>query len=344
MIQKIFQLSSFHKKTYLLEMNETVSFCFNCSTAIIRDKAGKQISAVKPLKYYVRQESALPLYLITSDLHQPYMFYNKSGYLQIRASIVKKMKCFCNCFNLTKKTFFLALDYLDRICSRMLSFDEVDLNQIYQLCIILASKFQENGVKGMEIKNIISKVSNNYTKDELYLLQLLNYDLLVYTSYDILMDILHTGFLFNNENFCMKKMHTVYGKIENMIYLFSESKYYIDWTHKERALAIIGFIRETLGLVPFSKNIQILCMHEFGYIHNYLNCLNRVKKCFKFNNDSRKNDNCSNHSDSTTDANSDINSDNVSESNSDNSSDNNFENNNVNISYKKNNNNKNYIF
>jgi len=338
MIQRIFQLSSFHKKNYLFEMNETVSFCFNCSTAVIRDKSGNKISAVKPLKYYVRQESALPLYLFTSDNHQPYIFNNKSGYLKIRASIIKKMKNLCNCFKLTKKTFFLALDYLDRICSRMMDFDEVDLNQIYQLCIILAAKFQENGVKGMEIKNIISKVSNNYTKDELYLLQLLNYDLHAYTSYDILMDILHTGFLFNNENFCMRKMHSVYGKIENMIYLFTESKHYIDWTHKERAIAIIGFIRETLGLVPFSKNIQTLLMHEFSYLNNYLNCLNRVKKCFKFNEDSKKNDTCSNHSDSTTDGNSDNNSDNISESNSDNNSENNNENNNVNISFSNNNN------
>jgi len=335
MIQKIFQLSSFHKKKYLFEMNKTVSFCFNCSSAVIRDKSGKEISAVKPLKYYVRQESAMPLYLITPDNHQPYMFLNKSGYLEIRGSIVKKMKCFCNCFKLTKKTFFLALDYFDRICSRMMDFDEVDLNQIYQLCIILASKFQENGVKGMEIKNIISKVSNNYSKDELYLLQLLNYDLHAYTSYDILMDILHTGFLFNNENFCMRKMHSVYGKIENMIYLFAESKHYIDWTHKERALAIIGFIRETLGLVAFSNNIQILCMLEFANIHNYLNCLSRVRKCFKFIEDTKKNNNCSNHSDSTTDSNSDNNSDSVSESNSDNNSENNFDNNNVNISFNK---------
>lgn len=335
MIQKILQLSSFHKKKYLFEMSETVSFCFNCSTAVIKDKSGKEISAIKPLKYYVRQESALPLFLFTSDSHQPYMFYNKSGYLKIRASIIKKIKCFCDCFKLTKKTFFLALDYLDRICSRMMDFDEVDLNQIYQLCIILASKFQENGVKGMEIKNIIYKGSNNYSKDELYLLQLLNYDLHAYTSYDILMDILHTGFLFNNENFCMKKMHSVYGKMENMLYMFAESKHYIDWTHKERALAIIGFIRETLGLVAFSKNVQIVCMHEFTDIHNYLNCLNRVKKCFKFKEDTQKNDNCSNHSDSNTDANSDNNSDNVSESNSDYNSENNIENNNVNISFKK---------
>lgn len=338
MIQKIFQLSSFHKKNYLFEMSETVSFCFNCSTAVIRDKSGKIISAVKPLKYYIRQESALPLFLITPDYHQPYMFYNKSGYLEIRGSIVKKMKSFCNCFKLTKKTFFLALDYLDRICSRMMDFDEVDLNQIYQLCIILASKFQENGVKGMEIKNIICKISNNYSKDELYLLQLLNYDLHIYTSYDILMDILHTGFLFNNENFCMRKMHSVYGKIENMLYLFAESKHYIDWTHKERALAIIGFIRETLGLVAFSKNVQLICMHEFSHIHNYLNCLNRVKKCFKFCEDNKSNDNSSNHSDSITDANSDNNSDNVSESNSDNNSENISENNNVSISIKKKNN------
>ena len=310
MMQQKLPINYLHKRQYCFEITQKVSFCFNCSSAIITDKLGNEITTIKPLKYHVPQETALPIFLNFSDIHKPYIFFNKSSYLKIRTSIVQKMKQFCNFFKLTKKTFFLALDYLDRICSKMMNFDLEDIKQISQLCIILASKYQENGVKGMEVKKLSCGVSTNYSDDELYLLQLLNYDLHCFTCYDIIMDLLHTGFLFNDEKFSIKKMHLIYGKIENMLYLFSESKYYIDWTHKEIALGIIGLIRETLGLVAFSNNIQTVCMNEYANIYNYLGCLNRLRKCFKFKVDDN------NHSDST-DSNSDNNSDNLSENNSD---------------------------
>ena len=337
------QINYAHKKKYRFELSQNVSFCFRCSTAIITDKSGNEISTIKPLRFHIPQETALPIFINIPDTHKPYQFINKQGYIKIRTLIVKNMKLFCNYFKLTKKTFFLALDYFDRICSRMMAFDLEALKQISQLCIILASKFQENGVKGMEVKKLSCGVSSNYSKDELYLLQLLNYDLHTFTSYDILMDILHSGFLFNDEDFSISKMHSIYGKIENMLYLFSESKHYIDWTHKEIALAIIGLIRETLGLVAFNKNVQTVCMNEDADTHNYLSCLNRLRKCFKFKEEdkSTKNNNNNNHSDSNTESNTDNNSennsDNVSESNSD-YSDNKLENKNVISSSEKKNN------
>jgi hypothetical protein len=300
-----------HKQQFRLELNQQKSFCVNCSSAIITDKSGKEISTIKPLKYHIPQETSLPIFLLLSDNHNPYSFLNKSGYIKIRKQIIKDMKLFCNKYKLNKKTFFLALDYLDRICSRMLGFDLEAVKQIYQICIILASKLIENQSKVIEIKKLARIISTNYAKDELYLLTLLNYDLKVFTCYDILIDILNCGFIFNDEDFSVRKMHSIYSEIENILYLFSESKYYIDMTHKEIAMAIMGFIRETLGLVAFSNNIQNMFMHEYVDIHNYVNCLNKLRKCFKLkveDNNKRKNS-----SDSTADSNSDINSDNASE-------------------------------
>ena len=299
-----------HKKQFRLELNQKISFCFNCSSAIITNKSGKEISTIKPLKYHIPQETALPIFLLLSD-NNPYSFLNKSGYIKIRKQIIKDMKLFCSKYKLNNKTYFLALNYLDRICSRMLGFDLEAIKQIYQICIILACKLIENQSKVIEIKKLARIISTNYAKDELYLLTLLNYDLKVFTSYDILIDILNCGFLFDDEEFSIRKIHSIYNEIENILYLFSESKYYIDMTQKEIAMTIIGFIRETLGLVPFSKNIQNVFMHEYVDIYNYINCLNKLRKCFKLKvegNNKRKNS-----SDSTADSNSDINSDNISE-------------------------------
>lgn len=115
----------------------------------------------------------------------------------------------------------------------------------------------------------------------------------------------------------MKKMNSIYDKIENMLYLFCESKHWIYMSPKEIAMGIVGWARDFLGLVPFSKNIQIVFLNEFNDIHNYIKCLNKIKKCFKIkenkNNDNiKKNDinnsgNVGNHSDSTKDSNSDNN-------------------------------------
>ena len=309
------QFINSHKKKYRLEITQKVSFCSKCSTAIIKDKSGNEISTIKPLKYCVPKETCIPSFLINTISPEAHQSSNKSNYIKIRKDIVKIMKSFCEFFGLTPKTFFLALDYFDRIRPKTVVSSFEDLKQISLLCVILASKFQENGAKGMKVKNLSLGTSTNYAADELFILRLLQYDLHAFTSYDILKDMLYTGFIFNDENFSLKKMDLIYDKIENMLYLFSESKYYIEYSQKEIAISIIGLIRERLGLPAFSKNFQIVFMNELSDIHNYLSCLNRLRKIFKFKENAKsKNNIISNHSDSTTESNSDNNSDSITES------------------------------
>jgi hypothetical protein len=224
------------------------------------------------------------------------------------------MKLYCKQLNLNLKTFFSALDYLDRVCSTLSNFETNILNQILDLCLILSAKLNENMNKAMEVKHYLCGSSKkNYISDEFFMLKkLLNYDLIKITSYDILMDILKCGFIFNDEDFQIKKMNSVYDKIEDMLYLFSESKNWITMSPKEIAMGIIGWARDYLGLVPFSKNIQTVFLNEVDDVHNYLKCLNKIKKCFKIkevknDNNNNANNSISNHSDSTKDSLSDNN-------------------------------------
>ena len=294
-----------HEKKDRSEVNQNLSLCFNCSSVILRNENGKEISTIKPLKYFTRQETAVPLFLLNNDI--PYKFINKHDYIKIRIDIVKELKKICTNFKLSKKTYYVSLDYLDKICSKMSAFDKEDLLQIAKICIVLAVKFQENHIKGIEIKkNLGLCSSNNYSKDELYLLQLLDYNLYVNTSFDIMMDIMQTGFLFNCEKFSLKKMNLIYKKMENMLYFFSGTKFYIDMTHKEIAISIIGFIRETLGLVPYDKIMKSVFMNECIDIQSYSLCLQKIKKFFKIKEDENQ---TNNHSDSNTDTNSDSGSD-----------------------------------
>ena len=304
-----------HEKEYLFEISQTTSYCSNCSTVIISDKSGKTISTIKPKKCNYHQEFPLPTYFYKRDTKKIYNFSNDKEYNKIRRDFVKIMKQNCKLLELNLKTFFTALDYFDQICSIFVSFDITSLKQISDLCIILSAKLNENISTAMKVKCALDGSSNkNYVKDELYLLKILKYDLVRITSYDILRDILTCGFIFDDEIFQEKKMNSIYDKMENMLYLFSESKYWIYMSPKEIAMGIVGWARNFLGLVPFSKNIQTVFLNEFNNIHNYIKCFNRIKKCFKIKqnknfDENNKNDinNSSNsvHSDSTKDSNSD---------------------------------------
>ena len=278
-MQQIFISKCFHKSIARLEISKNISLCFNCSSLIIKDELNNEISTIKPPQYSVIQENSIPIFLLIPNKKQ-YTFQNKTSYLNFRTSIIKNMKLICTNLYLNKKTFFLALDYLDRICSKMISFDFEALKQISKFCIILASKFQENAQKYMEVKNFGGMVHNNYLKDELYLLQLLDYDLHVFTCYDILMDILHCGFLFHWENFSVVRMKAVYEKADNILYMFSESKYYIDMTHKEIALSIIGLIRDILGLEAYNNVIKYVFINDQNNFKKYIDYFNKLKRIF----------------------------------------------------------------
>ena len=207
------------------------------------------------------------------------------------------------------KTYFLALDYFLQICSILTSFSTGNLLEIVDICIILAAKTNETKDKAKKVRFMLlgNISSDKYIKDEQYILGKLNYDLFRITTYDILMDILKCGFIFNDEQFNYNIFNSVYNQIENMLYLLSETKHYINMTPKEIAIGLMGLAREILGLSAFNENIKIVFMNikEYDDIHkyNYLKCLNKIRKCFKIleSNDGVKN----NNSDSTKDSNSD---------------------------------------
>ena len=285
-----------HEQKDICEINSNTNYCYKCSSLIVKDETQNLISSIKPTNYLIPQETT-PLFLSLVDDHRPHTFMNKNNYVKIRTKIIKEMKNFCNYCNLQKRTFFLAVEYFDKICSKMIAFNLDALKQITQFCLILAVKFQENGSKAMEIqKNISQKISNNFKKDEIYLLKLLDYDLNTITSYDVLLDIMTCGFLFEDENISLKKMSIIYTKMENMIYLFSESKYYIDMTPKEIAIAIISLIRESFGLETFSNKRfkSVFSINDITDEKLYLNCLYKIKKCFKIKIEDNKTKNKSN--------------------------------------------------
>ena len=126
------------------ELTKNLSYCYQCSSLILVNETQSVISTVKPNDRYQIQETT-PLFLSLIDEHRPRNFINKIEYIKLRTFIIKQMKNFCEFFKLAKKTYFLSLDYFDRICSNMIQFNLNALIQISYFCILLACKYQENG-------------------------------------------------------------------------------------------------------------------------------------------------------------------------------------------------------
>lgn len=245
----------------LFQFFNSIYYCMICSAFIISNSTSHevQIKTIKPNNFNQITEIA-PCPLWSSEKkNEINSFINKREYLNQRPSIIKYIKNIYTQFSLSLKTYFLSVAYLDKICSKISSFNINYLLHVCILCIILASKFNENPEKALEVQTVLkSKIAKNYLADEIYVLKLLNYELNIHTSYDLLQDILKYGFIFEGENFNYRKVNSIYSIPVKTLYIFSEMNSFIDMSAKQSVLVVIGFARELFGLVPFNDNIKKL--------------------------------------------------------------------------------------
>lgn len=279
-----------HKKNKYntLLLFNSIKYCLICSKFIFKNISSYEYSqkVIIPSNFNINKEYSQSLQLLEKNNKQKNIFINKKDYLKLRSSIIKNMKGICSYFFLSFKTYFLSVEYLDRICSQISSFNENILFPISLFCIILASKFAENNLKALEVQSKLrEKVSKNFLVDEIYILKLLNYNLNLYTSYDILIDIMSFGFIFENEDFNYNILNILYSNIPKILYTFSQSNSYLDMTAKQVAISIIGFSRELLNLNPFNENIRKIFKIDSKNENVYILGLKIIKKKIKIENE-----------------------------------------------------------
>ena len=274
------------------QINSSLFFCSKCfSFFVLPEITNENISIIINHINNISLDSS-PKILQSNDLFKANIFTNKKDYLKIRQRIIKTMKNIMNEYNLYYRTYFLALNYFDTICSKISKFNEDSIEFLIQMskfCLILASKFSEHVIKTSNLEKELKKnLSLNYKSDEIYILKLLNYNLNVITSYDLLLEAINIGFVFNCENFNMKKFNIINSQIDKMLFAFSESKHFINFNSKIIVLSLILFIRECLDLNYKSEEIKII----YGEYNNkdLQNCLCKIRSCFKIkNNNNNKN-------------------------------------------------------
>ena len=273
-------------KKNILHLFNSLSYCTICNSFIFDNFSSFEstIKVIKPNKYEIKEENLQNLEWLGKECKSDdFLGSNKKDYLKIRSKLIKNMKKIFSVFSLSLKTYFSSIAYLDKICFKLCVFNENTLIQISLFCIILATKFFEKKKKALEVQTYLKEnISKNYKFDEIYALQLLNYDLNVCTSYDILMDILYFGFVFENDEFKnQNNLNVLYNNIPKILYIFSESNSYINMTSKQIAICMIGFLRDLLGLIPFSENIRKIFMINNNNENAYISGLNIIKKKIK---------------------------------------------------------------
>lgn len=271
----------------MLQLFNTINYCMICSSFFFKNPSSYdyQLKTKKPNNFSNNKE-IIPCSLWSleekNNSNNSENFLNKKDYLKQRAPLIKNVKNICRYFSLSLKTYFLSIEYLDKISSKILIFNPNNLLHISLFCLILAAKFNEPGHKFYQIQTELKKtLSKNYLADEIYVLQLLNYKLNISTSYDMLMDIIYFGFIFEGEEFDIRKMTYLYSYLEKILYIFSEFNSYINMTSKQIVVSIIGFVRELLGLTPFNEPIKKIFLINQKNEKFYNSGLEIIKKRIK---------------------------------------------------------------
>jgi hypothetical protein len=277
-----------HKKIYLQNNNE-LSYCSKCYSIFLITETKNELHTIKYKNSNFVFENK-PKMFDSIELFRTNCFLNRIGFLEIRQIIIKQMKEITNEYQLNFKTYFLALNYFETICSKIYQFNKESLIQISKFCLILSAKFSEDGEKASNLENELKKnLSSNYKNDEIYILKLLNYNLNVITSYDLLMESINIGFILNDEKYSKKKLKVIYNHIEKMLFAFSESKFFFGLNPKIIVISLLSFIRELLGL----KNLNEFFIKYYGKIYEkeLEDCLCKIRICLKVKNNNVQSNN-----------------------------------------------------
>ena len=185
---------------------------------------------------------------------------NKTEYLEylaVRKNAVVLLKNLSSSFSLCDRTFHLSVLLLDRIYSKINSFNEINIISVF--CLILAAKFAEDDACKASLlqKKYSHSLSSNYQSDEIYLLKLLDYNLTTSTAYDILSYMVSIGIVSNDElKICTKQTvdsieHICLSYLNNLI----QYNFVVPLSPLQIALGVIQICRKKIGLATYTNEL-----------------------------------------------------------------------------------------
>ena len=195
-----------------------------------------------------------------------------TNYLNARIFGINIIKYLASKNELEEKIYHSSIYLLDR-----LYFDlnySFDIQKTAIACVIIMTKFLDNGVKGKYLEREVSLNIKNfdYPFIEKKILQLIDYNLNFITNFDICNFILDNGIIFTGES--PRNIDKIYLSCLFQLNAVVEKKKFLNYNPIEIVFSIISFTRELYGLEPkydiFEKIYKIP-------LSSYEKCLNKLK-------------------------------------------------------------------
>ena len=231
--------------------------------------------------------------LLSNMIDTSILFNNCKEYFKLRKNSISMMKKITKEFDLCDKTFHLAITLLDRISIKLIEKKNFlfQIKILAKFCIILATKFLEDKTyKALLLEEKYSKsISSNLVNDENYILQLLDYNLNLTTSYDILTFLItNRKIIFEDEESLFKKknkQYSIYHMSAVYINKLVENNITLQMNPLQISFGIIQIIRKRLGLIPNRNEL-----YNYFYLNLYIDSFNFAYKSFYniFCNNSKK--------------------------------------------------------
>ena len=205
-------------------------------------------------------------------------------YSNIRIYGVNIIKSICKQYNLNDKVYHSSINLLDELYINK-KYTE-DIQKVSFVCLIITIKMIEKGDYSV---NLIDCIIQNhklsfYPFFEKDIIQIMNYEIIFYSAFDILSFLLENGIIFSPEKEYLRKYNinvkNVYLNCFKYLNNLVEKKIFIKFHPIEIAFSIISLIREIYGLTDIHILFERIYHFQFD---NHEKCLQNLKSKIKIN-------------------------------------------------------------
>ena len=263
------------------------TFCQNCGGIIMKNDLTlnytiKPLSMEKqinedPIKIYETMVKRSPIFNDSTTI--------QNSYLKIRKIVMTYLQKLSMKMKYSDSTFYRALYYLD---NTMRTIVDINSKQILYFTIaffIISGKYNENDIFEPDLNDFIQFHEkyilqiDEMIKYEIICLQLIDYNLINYSSYDWLMVLLSNGFIFEDEisNKPSNIINNIYNYIKKCLALITAKSFFFQYNPFKIAFSLIQIGREKyIGEDDgkYFKFIKDLYKVKFS---DYENCYKEIK-------------------------------------------------------------------
>ena len=203
-------------------------------------------------------------------------------YSNIRIYGVNIIKSICKQYNLNDKVYHSSINLLDDLYINK-KYSE-DIQKVSFVCLIITIKMIEKGDYSVKLIDYIiqNHKLNFYSFFERDIIQIMNYEIIFYSAFDILSFLLENGIIFTPEKEYLRKYNinvkNVYFNCFQYLNKLVEKKIFIKFHPIEIAFSIISLIREIYGLTDIHILFERIYHFQFD---NHEKCLQNLKSKIK---------------------------------------------------------------